>query len=62
MSSLIMAVAARYKKDLGIGTLMAMMLPYSIVFLLGWSLLFFLWVFVFGLPVGPGAATFYNGL
>ncbi|MFD1007778.1 AbgT family transporter [Oceanisphaera ostreae] len=59
---LIMAVAARYKKDLGIGTLMAMMLPYSIVFLLGWSLLFFLWVFVFGLPVGPGAATFYNGL
>ena len=59
---LIMAVAARYKKDLGIGTLMAMMLPYSIVFLLGWSLLFFLWVFVFGLPVGPGAATFYNDL
>ncbi|MGO1247724.1 MAG: AbgT family transporter [Oceanisphaera sp.] len=59
---LIMAVAVRYKKDLGIGTLMAMMLPYSLVFLLGWSLLFFVWVFVFGLPVGPGAATFYSDL
>jgi aminobenzoyl-glutamate transport protein len=59
---LIMAVAARYQKNMGIGTLMAMMLPYSIVFMIGWSALFYLWVFVFGLPVGPGAATFYNGL
>ncbi|EXF69291.1 abgT transporter family protein, partial [Vibrio parahaemolyticus AQ3810] len=23
-------------------------------------LLFYLWVFVFGLPVGPGAATYYT--
>ncbi|MFH7564188.1 AbgT family transporter [Oceanimonas smirnovii] len=59
---LIMAVATRYKKDMGIGTLMAMMLPYSMVFIVGWSVLFYLWVFVFGLPVGPGAATYYNGL
>ncbi|WP_246027011.1 AbgT family transporter [Marinicella litoralis] len=57
---LILAVAARYKKDLGIGTLIATMLPYSMVFLLGWTLLFYLWVFVLGMPVGPGAATYYN--
>ncbi|WP_439243514.1 AbgT family transporter [Lonepinella sp. BR2474] len=57
---LIMAMAIRYKKDTGIGTLMAMMLPYSMIFLVGWSLLFYIWVFVFGLPVGPGAATFYT--
>jgi aminobenzoyl-glutamate transport protein len=57
---LILAVAARYKKDLGIGTLIAMMLPYSMVFFVGWSVLFFLWVFVFGFPVGPAAPTFYN--
>lgn len=56
---LIMAVAIRYKKDTGVGTLMAMMLPYSMVFLFGWSLLFYIWVFVLGLPVGPGAATYY---
>ncbi len=57
---LILAVACRYKKDLGIGTLIATMLPYSILFFVGWTLLFYLWVFVFGLPVGPGAATYYT--
>jgi aminobenzoyl-glutamate transport protein len=57
---LILATASRYKKDLGIGTLVATMLPYTIVFLLGWSFFFFLWVFVAELPVGPGAATYYT--
>ncbi|GIU49547.1 MULTISPECIES: AbgT family transporter [Shewanella] len=57
---LILAVASRYKKDLGIGTLIATMLPYSIVFFIGWTLFFFLWVFVLGFPVGPGAATYYT--
>lgn len=56
---LIMAVAIRYKKDTGVGTLMAMMLPYSMIFLAGWTLLFCIWVFVLGLPVGPGSATYY---
>lgn len=57
---LILAVATRYMKNLGIGTLIATMLPYSICFIVGWSVLFYLWVFVFGLPVGPGAATYYT--
>ncbi|WP_136249216.1 AbgT family transporter [Halomonas borealis] len=57
---LIMAVAARYRKDLGIGTLVALMLPYTLFMLVGWSLLFFAWVFLFGLPVGPGSATHYS--
>lgn len=57
---LILAMAARYKKDLGMGTLIAMMLPYSMVFVIGWTLLFYLWVFVLGMPVGPGAATYYQ--
>ncbi|MDA9557554.1 AbgT family transporter [Vibrio sp.] len=56
---LILAVATRYMKNLGIGTLIATMLPYSICFIIGWSVLFYLWVFVFGLPVGPGAETYY---
>ncbi|CSI87527.1 Aminobenzoyl-glutamate transport protein [Vibrio cholerae] len=34
--------------------------PYSVVFMVGWSLLFYVWVFVLGLPVGPGAATYYT--
>ena len=57
---LILAMAAKYRKDVGMGTLIAMMLPYSMVFILGWSLLFFFWVFLLGMPVGPGAATFYT--
>ncbi|MDN3652175.1 AbgT family transporter [Thalassotalea ponticola] len=56
---LILAVAVRYKKDLGIGTLIATMLPYTIFFIIGWSTLFYLWVFLFGMPVGPGAPTLY---
>ncbi len=57
---LIMAMAAKYKKDVGMGTLIAMMLPYSMVFIVGWTLLFYIWVFVLGMPVGPGAATYYQ--
>ncbi len=57
---LILAVAERYRRNLGMGTLIAMMLPYTLFFMLGWTLLFYLWVFVLGMPVGPGAATYYN--
>ncbi len=56
---LIMAFAARYQRNLGVGTLIAMMLPYSVVFFVGWTALFMLWVFGFGLPVSPGAPTYY---
>ncbi len=56
---LILAVATKYRRDLGIGTMIATMLPYSIAFLLGWMVLFYLWVFILGLPVGPGAPTEY---
>ncbi len=57
---IILSVALKYKKDTGIGTIISMMLPYSIAFLIGWSALLYLWVFVFNLPVGPGAALFYS--
>ncbi len=57
---LILAVAAKYKKDMGIGTLVATMLPYSMIFLIGWVVLFYVWVFGFGLPVGPGSPIYYQ--
>ncbi|OBW99618.1 aminobenzoyl-glutamate transporter [Gallibacterium genomosp. 1] len=57
---LIMATVIKYRKDAGVGTIVSMMLPYSIAFLIAWSALFFIWVFVFGLPVGPGSATYYT--
>lgn len=57
---LILAWATRYDKNLGVGTLIAMMLPYTIFFLLCWSVFFFVWTFVIGLPVGPGSPTYYT--
>ncbi|SEL18890.1 aminobenzoyl-glutamate transport protein [Colwellia chukchiensis] len=56
---LILAVATKYKKDMGIGTLIATMLPYSLAFLVGWIALFYLWVFALGLPVGPGSPIYF---
>ena len=58
--SLTLAIAIRYKKDAGVGTLVSLMLPYSIVFAIGWMVLFYVWVFVLGWPVGPGSATYYQ--
>lgn len=55
---LILAFATKYDRKLGIGTLVATMLPYSICFLVAWIIFFYLWVFVFGIPVGPGAPTY----
>lgn len=57
---LILAIAARYQKNLGMGTLIAMMLPYSMIFFVIWTLLFYIWVFLLGMPVGPGAETYYT--
>jgi len=56
---LILAFANKYDKNLGIGTIISMMLPYSIFFFVGWVLLFYLWVFGLGMPVGPAAPTYY---
>lgn len=56
---LILAWATRYDRKLGVGTMIALMLPYSIVFLLVWSIFFYIWTFVLGLPVGPGSPTYY---
>jgi aminobenzoyl-glutamate transport protein len=55
---LILAFAGRYVRDLGIDALIATMLPYTLVFLAGWTVFFYLYVFVLGLPLGP-ATTYY---
>lgn len=44
----------RYKKDSGIGTYVATLLPYSIAFLIVWSIVAAIW-FGLGIPIGPGA-------
>ena len=46
-------IAQRYQKDAGIGTIIALMIPYVVIIAGVWILLFVLW-FVLGLPLGPG--------
>lgn len=50
-------MAKKYDKDFGMGSLISMMLPYSIAFLLVWVIQLIVWV-VFKLPLGPGATVF----
>lgn len=52
--AVIIAFAKKYDEDMGIGTLVSTMLPYSLFFLISWSILLILW-FVIGLPIGPGS-------
>lgn len=57
---IIVAFAAKYSKkenDMGVGTIIAMMLPYSILFLVGWTIMFVVWTYA-GIPIGPGVSMF----
>ena len=40
-----------YEKDSGIGTIISLMLPYSMTFLIAWTLMFTLWISA-GIPLG----------
>ncbi len=46
-------IAQRYQKDAGIGTIIALMMPYVIAITVVWLVLFVV-MFVLGIPVGPG--------
>ncbi len=50
---LMVVFAARYQKDSGIGTVIALMLPYAIILSVVWTIFFMLW-FLLGIPLGPG--------
>lgn len=51
--AVIVAFAQKYDKDTGIGTIISTMVPFSLLFLLGWTVLFVAW-FMLGWPIGPG--------
>lgn len=55
---LIIAFAQKYEPKTGLGTLMALMLPYSLAFAIAWTALLALWLLL-GLPLGPGAPLTY---
>ncbi len=55
--AMIVVFMQKYDDKAGLGTLTSMMLPYSISFLIFWSILMGIWILL-GLPVGPGAGLF----
>jgi aminobenzoyl-glutamate transport protein len=54
----IIAFAQKYDRESGIGTLISAMLPYTIVFMIGWMIMLAVWI-GFDIPLGPGAPMQY---
>ena len=50
---LLVVFAQRYQRDAGIGTVIALMIPYTLVLTVAWTLFFIAW-YAIGIPVGPG--------
>lgn len=57
--ALIIVVAQRYDKKIGIGSLVSVMLPYSLAFWAVWTLMTIGWMGL-DLPLGPNAPVFYE--
>lgn len=56
---LILIFAQRWQKDFGLGSLTAMMIPYSLWLLISGVILMMAWIFL-GLPLGPGAPVHFE--
>lgn len=57
--AIILSFMHLYDKKAGIGTLMSLMIPYTIVFLIVWIALMLVFAF-FGIPIGPGVSLYLN--
>ncbi len=57
--AIILIFAQKYDKKAGIGTMTAMMLPYSIAFLVCWTIMMIIWLAA-GLPIGIETGLFYT--
>jgi aminobenzoyl-glutamate transport protein len=55
---LIIVFAQKYQKDLGIGTIISLMLPYAVIFAIARIVMLVIWMLL-GLPIGPGAPLDY---
>jgi aminobenzoyl-glutamate transport protein len=51
---LIVIFGQRYDKRTGVGTVISMMLPYTVILYVAWTLLLVAW-YLLGIPLGPGA-------
>lgn len=53
---LIIVAMRRYRNDASLGTLLSLMLPYSVAFLAAWLVFLLTWLLI-DLPLGPGVST-----
>ena len=56
--SVILVFAQKYDKKAGIGTITATMIPYSVFFLISWTIMLVVWLML-GLPIGVGTGIYY---
>jgi len=59
--AMIVAFMQKYDKESGMGTLISVMLPYSLCFLVGWTIFLMIW-FMTGLPIGIEGAIHLTGM
>ncbi len=57
--AIVIAFAQKYDKKMGIGTLISTMFPYTIFFLLAWTVMLIVWM-QFGIDLGPGSPIHYT--
>ena len=56
---IILVELQRYRKNAGFGTLIALMLPYTVIFSFIWIVMLLIWIST-GLPLGPGGDLFIS--
>jgi aminobenzoyl-glutamate transport protein len=57
--ALIIVYCQKYDKKAGLGTIMASMIPYSLVLFVGWLIILIGWILL-EIPLGPGTPMFFG--
>ena len=55
--ALIVIFAERYRRKVGVGSVISLMLPYTVVLLVVWTALLVVW-YLLGIPLGPGGTIY----
>lgn len=55
--AIVLNIAEKYDKKIGMGTLISVMMPYSFTLLIAWTIFMVVWLLL-GIPMGPGVSLF----
>lgn len=56
---IVLVFAKKYDKDMTLGKLLSVLMPYSLVLFIVWTIFLVIWI-VAGIPLGPGAGIYYT--